>query len=363
MNPSDMIMNFKRWLKPRALDMSANFWTAMPGHNSVPTYDFNTVTLLDTSLASENSGDHIIMSYAGKVVEELFPESKFEHLKTHDWDWDIERAKKNSLKIVGGTNLISPDVEGFHNPLALPILRLPAYRHSVALLGVGMRFEPGRSQTITPFTSKLLHYVLDPRILHSVRDEQTKQQLAAVGIRNVANTACVTMWNLTPEFNKTIPVSKSENVLTTVTDYRKDPEADRFMLSMLLRKYRHVHAWIQADEDREYITELMGADSGISFIGHDLRELNEFLDEHPHIDYVGTRLHCGVHCLNHRIRSLIIIVDNRAREIHRDTGLPAIERDELRDRLESFIDDDRETRITIPLSEIRRWKQQFLKLK
>ena len=77
------------------------------------------------------------------------------------------------------------------------------------------------------------------------------------------------------------------------------------------------------------------------------------------LDYVGTRLHGGIHALNYKIRSLIIAVDHRAVEIGKDFSVPYIERSEITERLLSEIHANRETKIRIPLDNIQAWKAQF----
>ncbi|MEJ0000264.1 MAG: polysaccharide pyruvyl transferase family protein [Verrucomicrobiota bacterium] len=57
------------------------------------------------------------------------------------------------------------------------------------------------------------------RHLHSVRDEYTRSKLAAMGLRNVINTGCPTMWPFLDFDQSTIPVTKAENALLMLTDY------------------------------------------------------------------------------------------------------------------------------------------------
>lgn len=57
-------------------------------------------------------------------------------------------------------------------------------------------------------------------------------------------------------------------------------------------------------------------------------------------------------------RSIIIIVDNRARSIKRDNNIVAIERNEL-DRLENIINSEFETNIILNQKGIDLWKKQF----
>jgi polysaccharide pyruvyl transferase WcaK-like protein len=76
------------------------------------------------------------------------------------------------------------------------------------------------------------------------------------------------------------------------------------------------------------------------------------------LDYVGNRLHAGLRALQHGRRSIIVEIDNRAREMAADFGLPTVTRDDFR-RLEQMIEDPLEIAIRVPDAEIARWKQQF----
>ena len=67
----------------------------------------------------------------------------------------------------------------------------------VVLLGVGWRGQARRRTTI--YTKLLLRRLLSREHLHSVRDSYTETRLREIGIENVINTACPTMWSLMPE--------------------------------------------------------------------------------------------------------------------------------------------------------------------
>ena len=55
-------------------------------------------------------------------------------------------------------------------------------------------------------------------------DEYTKKKLESMGIRNVINTGCATLWQLTPDFCAGIPSHSASEAVTTLTDYRRDPQ-------------------------------------------------------------------------------------------------------------------------------------------
>jgi polysaccharide pyruvyl transferase WcaK-like protein len=82
------------------------------------------------------------------------------------------------------------------------------------------------------------------------------------------------------------------------------------------------------------------------------------LNSGAQFDYVGTRLHAGVLCLEHRVRTLIVSIDNRAREIAADTGLPCVARTD-RAGLMHWIDGNEKTNLRLPKDEISTWRRQF----
>ena len=86
--------------------------------------------------------------------------------------------------------------------------------------------------------------------------------------------------------------------------------------------------------------------------------LDEFLANQPGLDYVGNRLHAGIRALQHGVRTLIVEVDNRARMMGVDLGLPTIERDDF-DGITSWIRRSAAIDLRLPRKAIEDWKQQF----
>ena len=92
----------------------------------------------------------------------------------------------------------------------------------------------------------------------------------------------------------------------------------------------------------------------------DLSELKSILASKPNLGYFGTRLHCGVFCLNHHHqRSMIVSIDNRADDFSADTNLPIVGRSELHNEIYELIINDRKTEIHIPEANIHAWINQF----
>ena len=89
-----------------------------------------------------------------------------------------------------------------------------------------------------------------------------------------------------------------------------------------------------------------------------MESLKEFLRSGPAFDYIGTRLHGGVHCLLQGRRSLILEVDNRAREIAQDTGLPTVKREDL-GAIHRWMQESSRLNIRMNRAAIEKWRNQF----
>ncbi|WP_185157812.1 polysaccharide pyruvyl transferase family protein [Klebsiella pneumoniae] len=98
--------------------------------------------------------------------------------------------------------------------------------------------------------------ILSNEHLHSVRDQYTADMLKSIGITNVINTGCPTMWDLSKEHCEKIPHRKADNVITTITDYNTDVQSDKNMLDLLLSKYDSVYLWLQGDGDLKFLKEI-----------------------------------------------------------------------------------------------------------
>ena len=202
------------------------------------------------------------------------------------------------------------------------------------------------------YSRMVYNMMLNPCLTHSVRDQYTLEKLQGAGIRNVINTGCPTTWALTPEFCKAIPTGKASDVVTTITDYRRDIERDNEMLRILSRSYDHVYLWLQGKCDEEYLHTLE-IPHNLTTIPASLAAYEEVLARGG-VDYVGTRLHAGIHALNYKIRSIILAVDNRATEMGRDVHLPVIQRNDVGSKLEAMIRSDFATEILVEIAEKRR---------
>lgn len=342
---------------------------------------FRKIVRFDPTISTANQGDFIIRNACETVLHECFPVQLSVSVPIRD------RLSKVSMKHVGsadfsfvcGTNLLSSDMRrqrmwnvhlrdavmlrcgDLHKRelLNFRLIREKFGRTHVVLLGAGWYQYQGEP---TAYTKRILKTLLDGQYLHSVRDEYTRQRLLKMGITNVLNTACPTMWGLTEEKCAQIPTHKASRVVTTLTDYRSSLEQDARMLTMLQKHYRDVYVWLQSAEDYACLRQMdASVTQNLHLIAPNLQDYTALLVSGG-IDYVGTRLHGGIHAMNMGCRSLILSVDNRAREIAKDTNLPVLPRDSETDALEDRICSSWETQVHLPSNTIQQWKNQFVEI-
>ncbi len=311
------------------------------------------IVLLDTSIASKNLGDQIIMDSVRRQMRKILPGAFFVTVPTHDILGSTSRKliEDADLSIVGGTNLLSSNFNEY-NQWKIWFRDYFSLR-KIILLGVGWWQYQGSPNF---YTRRLLNRVLCKNRLHSVRDSYTAEQLLNAGINNFLNTGCTTMWDLTEDFVVDIPTEKAEEVICTVTDYNPDPRADQALISALKRNYSKIWLWLQGSGDFTYARQNL--DRTLHYVDPSLDAYDELLCSSRSLDYFGTRLHAGLRALQHKRRSLIVAVDNRATEMGSDFGLPVVRRQDI-EKIGPEIINSRQTLIELPKREIEKWKLQF----
>jgi polysaccharide pyruvyl transferase WcaK-like protein len=165
------------------------------------------------------------------------------------------------------------------------------------------------------------------------------------------------MWKLTKDHCKEIPKTKAKDVITTLTDYDKNPVADQQMLNILSKKYRKVFLWLQGVNDFNY-AHLLNLPTNLELVNPNLEDYDALLETQD-IDYVGTRLHAGIRAMQKKKRSIILAVDHRALEKKKDFNLVVLDRHDIH-LLEGMLDDSFKTDIHLPLENIQAWKNQFI---
>lgn len=326
----------------------------MSGRDGPTASGFSRVAIYDTSIGSPNLGDQIIMESVNAEVERLFPGAFVYRIPTHDRLGKYGRRilRKADIVIAGGTNLLFSYWSKLR-PWRLGPADLFAAGRKCVLMGTGWSTYLDAPSLPVRLAFRQL---LSPTALHAVRDGYSARHLAEANIANVLNTGCPTLWRLTPDRLAAVPGQKGHGVVTTITDYARSPEADRMMLKTLLDSYATVYFWPQGAGDLDYLRALDVA--GLTMLRSSLSHFDALLAETPGIDYVGTRLHGGIRALQHGRRSLVVSVDNRAREMGGDFRLPILERDDiagLAGRIEGGIG----LEVALPQEAIARWRGQF----
>jgi polysaccharide pyruvyl transferase WcaK-like protein len=331
---------------------------------------------------SANLGDLIIQEAVERELSNLFQGSELTRISTHVYPkaQHLEVAKKSDLIFVGGTNLLESKMRG--TPQWKVSLKQKLKLGRVILLGVGWQNYQNDPDLYTQISLKA---VLSGKMLHSVRDSYTKTKLQNAGIANVINTGCPTMWPFIDFKSEGIPKEPAEIALLMLTDYSKNPEADRKLIDLALSKYKKVFVWPQGKGDAGYVVDLMTdkdfpipiigegafhrisnlsdlADSPLILLGHSMPVFKSFIGSAMRFDYIGTRLHGGIKCLLSGRRSLILEIDNRAKEIARETNLPTTERENF-DYIDNWMKGGFTTAINVNPDPINRWRSQFSQFK
>ena len=319
------------------------------------------ITVYDTACGSLNMGDEIIMDAVMLHLESMFEQQQFCRYPTHYAlaPKTLKKAWKNKLAFVGGTNLLRNHWRYRARKNQWAVGFFDAFRMQPAILmGAGWN-----SYADSPEWKAKIFYkkALSKDYIHSVRDEYTLEKLKVCGVNHVINTGCPTLWQLTPEHLSKIPSKKADSVVFTLTDYSRDVEKDIQLVECLKRNYQKLYFWAQGSEDNQYFDELIRLIpqifENIERISTNLKSYNQLLINNE-IDFIGTRLHAGIRALQSKKRAVIIGIDNRALEMHKDFNLPVVERHDL-NKLDHLINTQWQPVINLPVQAILDWKAQF----
>ncbi|WAM33626.1 polysaccharide pyruvyl transferase family protein [Caldicellulosiruptor morganii] len=330
------------------------------------------ITLLDTSIGSDNLGDEIIMESIKEWFDRIMNQLKKEdieiyYLPTH-LPLTAEQKRiltKSDLKILCGTNLFNMLFTPFKhfNCWRIAFYEL-GYVKDIILLGVGTQFSQKSKLKLIRriYSTYMWQRIINREFIHSVRDEISKNILKKWGVDNVVNTGCPTLWKLNKNHCKNIPTKKSKKVIFTVSDYDRDYFYDKKMIEILLENYNEIFAWPQGISDYDYLKDLLGRDiKKVEVLARNLNEYDKLLKEEENIDYVGTRLHGGIRALQFKKRTLIIAIDNRAKSFNKEHNIPILEREKI-DKLPLFINSEWRTDVKIDEYNIRAYELEFVKL-
>lgn len=310
--------------------------------------------LINPANSSLNLGDEIIVDGVKKQIDFIIGKTFVTSVSSHlPLSYMYKKAiGKCDFKFVCGSNLLMGRLNGRFKQWHIGYKDINFLKESI-LVGAGWWQYNNRPNMYTAFLYKR---ILSKKYIHSVRDEYTVEMLKSMGINNVLNTGCATMWELTKEHCEEIPKRKSDSVVFTLTDYNKDKQHDKAMIELLLKNYSKIYFWPQGVGDYDYLVELGMLDC-VKIIRPALEDYDCFLLNND-VDFIGTRLHGGIRALQKKKRTIIISVDNRAIEKKKDFNLVCVPRGDL-ESLEKMINSEWTTEIRIPIENINRWKNQF----
>lgn len=325
----------------------------------------NNILFLDPSVGSLNKGDEIIMECVREELMPLFTDDFVLNLPTQVSPFHWYQVMRNSLRVqtyanckykfVGGSNLLIPDLRTHFPQWNINLFNYQPLKNCV-LVGVGA--GAGAEGKINAYTRYIYQHMLSKSLIHSVRDERSKQYVERLGLKAI-NTGCVTMWKLTPQFCASIPKNKADTVVFTITPSIIPERRDKHqqLLDVLLRSYDSVVFWPQGSDDLNYFQDLKDHDK-VRVLPAALKEYDRFLSDNK-TDYVGTRLHGGIYAMRHGKRSVIVSIDERARAIHESNNLNCIDINDI-SLLSGFINKDIATKISLDFDIINTWKSQFI---
>lgn len=311
------------------------------------------VHVIDTSVASDNAGDEIIMDACRALLSPMFADAYVTTSSGHDGlgRFGRDAARRADVVLLCGTNALSARFRlGGRFMWHVGLADLGALAGKVVLFGVGANRDFDR---IDMRQRWLLRRLLSDRHLHAVRDGTALRLLGLIGRRG-ANTACPTLWRIDAG---AAPQGPAPRATLTLTRHRAD-QTDARLVATLLDQYPEVWFWPQQPRDEGYLDTLPGA-ARVRRIAPNLAAYDAHLAAAP-TDVVGTRLHGTIRGLHHGRRSLAVVVDNRARDIGRETGLPVIDRSAM-DTLGARLAASWPTTLTLPEQAISAFRSQFLR--
>ncbi|MDF2805335.1 MAG: hypothetical protein K0S43_281 [Cellulosimicrobium sp.] len=273
------------------------------------------IVVADPGAASTNVGDRIISeSIASEFVEPLRAAGRtVELVPMHGALSTADRAALRGADevVVCGTNLLSDHMR-LRRAWHWPVEDIELCRGRLTFLGVG--WWQYQRAGIDPVSAAWLR-ALAGTTPWAVRDEYSLAKLRRARVPAV-HTSCPTLWGV----EKQVLPSVERRVVATFTDYNQDPLADERLVRELVEHFDEVLFWPQGPGDPEYVDHVRRGAGAV--LGSGLEELDAVLAE-PGTAYVGLRLHGGIRAMQRGVPSLVLSIDNRAREIARSVGLRA----------------------------------------
>lgn len=326
-----------------------------------------TTILFDPSQGTSNLGDLIIRRAIDRELASVFSNNFVVRYGTHTPLATLGmflRGKRNQIianclaadqKFICGTNIIKESLLHLNSDWVVGPLSAKLYSGAV-LIGAGMSGNP--PQRIDSYTKQMYRKILSFEYTHSVRDTRAAEFLRHLGFKAI-NTGCPTTWKLLRENQEsTFVKQKPKSVVFTITDYAPDHNSDKSMIQTLFEEYEEVWFWPQGIGDVAYAKKLLAQQPGVRWIDPTLEAYTEFLISND-CDFIGTRLHGGILAQELGHRTIIISVDNRARDMAVSAPIVCIERNS-NSKIKDLINEWPVPSSSIDETASEIWLQQFL---
>ncbi|WP_130176338.1 polysaccharide pyruvyl transferase family protein [Cryobacterium sp. SO1] len=306
------------------------------------------VVVVDPGMTSTNLGDQIISDAIHR--EFITPLSRSTHVEVIPMHGPLSDASRDALRsadevVVCGTNLLSNHMR-FRTSWEWDRADIELAKGKLTVFGAGWwQYQVG---AIDPVSARWMKSMGGGRTW-GVRDAYSAKRLAAAGVAS-AHISCPTLWRVGEQ---PLP-STQKRIIATFTDYNQDPLADRRLIDLLESRHDVLY-WPQGPGDRRYIESI--SPGAPTFIDPSLAAFDHELQQ-PDTAYVGLRLHGGIRALQFGVPSLILSIDNRAREISRSVGLRAPSRHAFRD-IEHALDGQSPVAIELPADAIESWTKTW----
>ena len=310
------------------------------------------IGLIVPDVCTFNIGDLIISKNIEKIIHDIFP-NHFQ-IKIPMYNCTDKKIKeiirKSEYIFLCGTGILTNQL--YHWPV-----KINDYNKNVILMGLGWNSYENKS--MRKKQKKKYNSILSNKFIHSLRDSYTENKIKQELNISTINTTCPSLWNLNID---NIERKKSKNVLFSLHYSKGNSKYSIKMLEMLGKNYEKIYFYAQSPYDYDLLEKVIKKSKllkAVNIIKPNIISLNQFI-KNKNFDYIGQRLHGGVHCLNNGKRAFIFGVDNRAIEIHKDINLPVYNFNDFGiEKIENDINSIFESEINLPIKNINAWLDQF----
>jgi hypothetical protein len=265
------------------------------------------VVLADTSVASDNVGDQIIVAAARRELAQLLGDRVTFTVSTHSplGHRGHRLLREAEAAFVLGTNLL-PATPSIRQLWRVP--PLPARERKFVLCGVGFGGQPSVA------SARFLRTVLHPDALHSTRDERTASFLRDVGLQAI-NTGCPTTWSSPRGCGEPARWNRQSAAAVLVLNASLgQADVERRIAHATLDAFEEVTVWPQAGRDVEYVRRLVGGRARV--LPGSLAAYEAALG--AEVDVVTTRLHAALRAMGLGRRTTLFALDDRVARTAKD---------------------------------------------